>query len=274
MTIYPGIISAMVTVTHRNVEHDTLAAFLRAHRARVAAENAGPRRRTPGLRREEVAQRAGISTTWYTWMEQGRDVSVSPAALARLAQALELSAAERAYLFEIAGKRDPHAPTTPTDGAPETVIDAVKAIRDPAYVLDRYWNAVAWNRAAENLFEGWLRAPAENPARNLLRYIFTTPAAQRLIGDWEDRARRVLAEFRVDYGRALEDRAMMQLVEDLQRTSRIFTATWAEQLVLSREGGERTFHTATEGTLTYRQATFNFTPRPEFKLVILTRLKA
>jgi hypothetical protein len=94
-----------------------------------------------------------------------------------------------------------------------------------------------------------------------------------LIGDWEDRARRVLAEFRVDYGRNLDDGAMTRLVEDLKRASRFFADTWDEQLVLSREGGERTFHTLTEGTLTYRQATFNFTPRPEFKLVILTKMK-
>src|SRR5215475_10568671 len=91
-----------------------LGAFLQAHRARlepaVLGLPAGMRRRTPGLRREEVAQLAGLSVTWYTWIEQGREISVSPAALARLAKTLQLSPAERAYLFDLAGKRDPAGP--------------------------------------------------------------------------------------------------------------------------------------------------------------------
>src|SRR5581483_7324355 len=109
-----------------------LADFLRTHRARVVPAVRG-RRRTPGLRREEVAENAGISVTWYTWLEQGRDVSVSAATLDRLAKALQLSAAERAYLFDVAGKRDPAQPSPETMAAPRDLTAAVHAIRTPAY---------------------------------------------------------------------------------------------------------------------------------------------
>jgi transcriptional regulator with XRE-family HTH domain len=253
-------------------QHRTLAEFLRTHRAKVSPSVRG-RRRTPGLRREEVAELAGISGTWYTWMEQGRDVSVSPATLDRLAKALQLSAAERTYLFELAGKRDPTAPPSQAKAAPPDLNDVVAVVRTPAYVLDGLWNAVAWNRHAEQLFRGWLDgAHANNPTRNILRFMFAAPAARKLVDHWEDRCRRISAEFRADYAKRLDDPAMQALVDDLKRASKFFAETWEEHLVLSREGGERTFNLPT-GLQSYRQSTFNFAARPEFKLVILTPLE-
>src|SRR5882724_6808966 len=115
-----------------------VGAFLRAHRERLAPADGGPaRRRTPGLRREEVAQLSGLSPTWYTWLEQGRDVSVSPNALARIADALHLTAAERAYLFELARKRDPElAAQGEREGRSAPLVSALNAITAPAYLLD------------------------------------------------------------------------------------------------------------------------------------------
>lgn len=251
-------------------QHRTLADFLRTHRARVTPSVRGGRRRTPGLRREEVADLSGISVTWYTWMEQGRDVSVSPATLDRLAKALQLTVPERAYLFELADKRDPTAPSAEAMAAPPGLNEVVAAITTPAYVLDRLWNAAAWNTPAEKLFRGWLDgADANNPGRNILRFMFGSKSARKLVGDWKERSRRLGAEFRVDYAKYLDDIEMQTLVDDLKRTSPFFAETWDEHLVLSREGGERTFHLA-DGVHTYRQSTFNFAARPEFKLVILT----
>src|SRR5215813_332959 len=116
----------------------SLGAFLRALRERQSPADfglaAGPRRRTPGLRREEVAQLCGLSVTWYTWIEQGRDVSVSSSALARLARGLRLSRAERNYLFELAGKRDPEKGRDTTDDIPIADLSCVDAIAGPAYV--------------------------------------------------------------------------------------------------------------------------------------------
>ena len=249
-----------------------LADFIRAHRLRLAPAlvglATGARRRTPGLRREEVAQLSGFSTTWYTWIEQGRDVSVSPAALARLCATLHLSPAERAYLFELAGKRDPALPEA--DGAmdaPPALVAAVNAIVGPAYLLDRMWRARAWNGAAADLFVGWLDDAATN--RNILRYMFLEPQARKLARGWEERARRLLAEFRLDQGRHLNDPEMAALVADLKRRSRFFAAAWDEQIVVGREGGPRSFSHPTRGLLYFEQLTFNLAIRPEFKLVIL-----
>src|SRR5262245_908301 len=142
-----------------------LGAFVRAHRARLTPTalglQAGARRRTPGLRREEVAQLCGMSATWYTWIEQGRDVAASPAALGRLAQVLQLSPAERVYLFELAGRRDPARAAPAAMDAPPALVASLAAIAHPAYVLDRTVTARAWNPAAARLFVGWLDGPKE-----------------------------------------------------------------------------------------------------------------
>jgi transcriptional regulator with XRE-family HTH domain len=148
-----------------------LGRFIRSHRERVAPSVPTRRRRTPGLRREELAALAGIGVTWCAWIEQGRDIRVSPEALARLATALALTPAERGYLFELAGRRDPDAPRSePMPQAPRSVRALVEAQAHPAYGLDRVWNACCWNAAAEHLFGGWL-GPGKQ--KNLLRYAFT-----------------------------------------------------------------------------------------------------
>ncbi len=227
----------------------------------------GARRRTPGLRREEVAQLSGISATWYTWIEQARDVSMSPGVLARLSETLRLSPAERAYIFELAGKHDPdsYSAAAPMD-APGALVAAIGAITMPAYLLDRIWRARAWNDAAAGLFIGWLD---RNGDRNLLRYMFTSPHARSLIGDWEVRARRLLAEFRLDYGKYWDDPEITELVETLRRESPLFGHFWGEQTVTGREGGLRSFTHPHLGKLCYEQIAFNLSSRPEFKLVML-----
>src|SRR5262245_8592016 len=145
-----------------NEQRRLVGAFLRARRERLTPRDAGihggpARRRTPGLRREEVAHLCGLSPTWYTWLEQGRDVSVSPGALARIADALHLSAAERAYFFELARKRDPAVPAEREQPPLDDVLTAaLDSIRAPAYVLDRCWRACGSNRAARRLFDAWL----------------------------------------------------------------------------------------------------------------------
>lgn len=249
-----------------------LGEFLRTHRGRLAPASLGfqaGRRRTPGLRREEVAQLCGLSATWITWLEQGRDVSASPQALATLAQALRLTPAERGYLFELAEKRDPAAPPAPGDDgmdAPAALADAVAAMNVPAYVLDRAWTARAWNPAAAQLFVGWLD---RSPDKNLLRYVFLSPAARRIIPDWEARACRVLAEFRADSSRHMDDPALAALVEALGRDSPLFARAWRAHDVIERAGGERSFDHPRQGRLFYEQVSFTLASRPDFKLVML-----
>lgn len=253
-----------------------LASFLRRHRERLTPAEAGvrtgsARRRTPGLRREELAQLCGISPTWYTWLEQGRDVSVSPAALARLADALHLTPAERAYLFELTRKRDPDMPAAgQADGPPPSLLAALAAMTAPAYLLDRSWTAVGWNPQAERLFSGWL-AGAEP---NLLRYVFLDLSARDFIQDWENRGRRLLAEFRAETARYPDDPTLQQLVDGLRQTSPLFARLWEDQSVLEREGGLRRFNHPLDGALTLEQVTLRPGDRSAFTLVMLVEPSA
>lgn len=256
--------------TASDVQRRALGDFLKTHRARLDPASlglpAGSRRRTPGLRREEVAQVAGISATWYAWLEQGRDVAASPLALGGLAAALQLTPAERAYLFQLAGKPDPRAPRADGMDVPPAVADAVGSIAGPAYLLDRTWSARAWNQAAQRLFVGWL-GPKDD--RNLLRYIFLNPVARKVIPDWEDRARRVVAEFRAQTSRHLEDPSITALVDDLRRRSAAFERCWTEHAVVERAGGARSFDHPKDGRLTFEQLAFTMASRPDFTLVML-----
>jgi transcriptional regulator with XRE-family HTH domain len=250
--------------------HRQLGAFLRARRERVTPQEAGltggsARRRTPGLRREEVAYLCGLSPTWYTWLEQGREVSASPHALARVAGALHLSGAERAYLFELAQKRDPDAAPDGPDAPPAALAAALAAIAAPAYLLDRAWNAQAWNPAAERLFAGWLGGPE----KNLLRYVFLDPEVRTFIRDWPGRARRLAAEFRADSARRSQDAELRALVDELSAASPDFARAWSDQAVMGREGGERAFRHPTEGDIAYQQLTLQPAEVSGWKLVML-----
>ena len=254
-----------------------LGDFPRAHRARLSPASLGlptiGRRRTPGLRREEVAQACGMSPTWYTWLEQGRDIAASPPALSALARALQLTPAERAYLFELADRRDPSlSASADQEGmdVPPALARAIAAIDGPAYLLDSLWNARAWNRQAAALFVGWLDGAVDDTGdRNLLRYVFLSPVARKIIPDWQARARRVLAEFRADSSRHLEDADLQALVEDLRRRSTLFTQCWSEHAVVDRTGGERIFDHPRKGRLRYQQIGFALASRLDFKLVML-----
>ncbi|HTZ66361.1 MAG TPA: XRE family transcriptional regulator [Roseiarcus sp.] len=194
-------------------------------------------------------------------------MQASPEALGRIAQALSLSRAERDYLFELAGRRDPEGPGGSSADAPLALIAAVKATRYPAYGLDRLWNACCWNEAAARLFRGWLDGDCQ---RNLLRYVFLEPSVRALIPAWKDRARRLLAEFRADYARTFRDAQVKAFVEALRSESTLFAEAWDEQTVQVREGGLRLFNHPQDGLVSFTQHAFAPTERPDYKLVILT----
>ena len=263
--------AAMIDRTE-DARRKELGAFIRSHRAGLTPAafgmDDGVRRRTPGLRREEIAQLSGVSATWYTWIEQGRDVSASPSALSRLARVMRLTPAERGYLFGLAGKRDPEAPpeTSSDEVLGSALAAVVAAITSPAYVLDPAWNRLAWNEAATHLFVGWLDGDA---GRNLLKYVFLSEAARSLIADWEIRARRLAAEFRADYSRHMAAPETRALVEGLRQRSAFFDEAWQAHAVTEREGGERTFNHPQDGFLSYRQTTFLLAPHQDVKLVVL-----
>ena len=253
-----------------------LGEFIRAHRERTTPQSvglpAGGRRRTPGLRREELAALCDVSPTWLTWLEQGRGVAASGKLLARMAEVLHLTAAERGYLFSLAERLDPlhDDGAADADGSLQAIVDAIDG---PAYMLDRQWDAVAWNDHALALFGGWLDVEQAAPARpNLLRFMFRSAAARGLIVDWEDRARRLAAEFRADIGKHASDAALAVLIAELCRDSAEFRALWQSQDVVSREGGLRRFHHPRAGELGFNQVTLHLAQRHDLKLVILLPL--
>jgi transcriptional regulator with XRE-family HTH domain len=249
-----------------------LGEFLRKHRELVAEpakgkQAAGRRRRTPGLRREEVAQMAGISPTWNTRLEQGKEITPSSTALARIADALHLVPAERAYLFHLAGRVDPSDVSNFEDELVfGTIEKCVLSISYPAYVLDKYWTPVFWNVELAKIFSLWL----EGPEINLLRHMFVDPNARTFVADWELRARQLLAQFRIDFGKQIDDPKMLELVRGLNNDSDFFRRVWGDQQVSFRDGNEKSYNHPQLGLLKFSQTTFLAAAEPSLKLVILT----
>ncbi|MDR2216483.1 MAG: helix-turn-helix transcriptional regulator [Nevskiaceae bacterium] len=245
-----------------------LGQYLRARREQSRPADfglsPGPRRRTPGLRREEAAQLCGISLTWLTWLEQGRSNAVSAPTLAAIARGLKLSRAERQYLFQLAARSDP-TPQTQAATTPVQLQSLVNAVRSCAYVIDRHWDAVVWNRAAASLFSPWLGG-AE---RNLLRFVFLDRSAKRFIVNWSERARRLVAEFRADTAGWQDDPVRKALVAELIEGSADFAAAWQSQAVRGRDGGKRSFMHPRRGRCEYEQYTLRLAQQPDLKLIVL-----
>ncbi len=227
-------------------EREQLARFLRDRRGRLDPAGCGfarGRRRTPGLRREEVAQLAGVSVTWYTWLEQGgrRRAGVPSAdALDGIAAALRLDRPERDHLFLLAHGRPP--PRSPPAGAAGVVVPApVRRLIDglggcPALVrMDDTWDVVAWNRTATAVFGDYAAAPPAG--RNLLRRVFTNPATRDVMVDWERDARHLIAGFRRDRARAGPSAAGDALVAELSDASPDFARWWADDRDVTPDAG-------------------------------------
>ena len=244
-----------------------LGAFVRARRESIAPDAPTRRRRTPGLRREELAARAGIGVTWVAWIEQGREVRASAETLARLADGLDLTRAERAYLFTLAARHDPADPFAQSlSEAPAAITALVEGLNWPAYALDAAWNVCCANAAARGLFVGLF---GDEARPNLLRYIFTSPQARDLLPDWSERCDRVLAEFRRDYGRLVGDPRVAGVVAWLRENSEAFRTAWDRQSVLARAGGLRLFRHPDQGALRFTQHTLADVERGDFRLVVL-----
>lgn len=261
--------SASSTKDSASSRRRALGEFLRSARERTSPQSVGlplgARRRTPGLRREEVALLCDISVTWYTWIEQGRDIAISPAVCARLASTLRLGRAERHYLFELAEIADPEH-TDINAQLPPGLASCVQSITAPAYILDRTWNVLARNTALLRLFDGW---PDRSPTPNLLRYIFLDPAARSLVVNWNERATRVVSEFRADVGAHAGEPELNALLDELLSQSQVFEQWWGRQTVVEREGGLRSFNHPQDGVVHFQQFTFRLAVRPDCKLVML-----
>ena len=247
-----------------------LGTFLRDRRTKLDPAAFGVsmvRRRTSGLRREEVAQRANVSATWYTWLEQGRGGAPSADVLDRIARALMLTDVEREHLFLLGLGRPPEVRYHPAEGVTprlQRVLDALEI--SPAFVRTSTWDVVAWNRAASAVLTDYGMLPADK--RNVLRLIFLNPGIRTLQRDWESVARFVVAAFRTDVARAGAADNVKALVDELSRASPEFEAMWRENDVRSNREGTKSLHHPVAGLLTMEYSTFGVDGRPDLAMVI------
>src|SRR6266498_3940772 len=251
-----------------------LADFLRTRRARLAPADVGLppglRRRTPGLRREEVAQLAHMGTSWYVWLEQGRDVHPSLQVLECLAQALRLTLNERRHLFLLAGQPlPPHVSPLEESASPalQQVLDDLNPT--PAYALGRRWDYLAWNKAADALFA--ISEASSQYARNLIWRLFTSPT-MRERPNWEQIARSTLAEFRAANARYPGDRSFEELIEDLKQVSPEFCRCWPHHDVRSALDGHKPIEHPVLGHLEFEHITLQVLSEPDVRIAIYTPL--
>lgn len=238
------------------VRLQALSAFLKGQRAKISPESVGlppgTRRRTPGLRREEVAQLAGVSTTWYTWLEQGRDIQVSSSVLDCVANALQLNADERRYLYSLAfeGGGEAH----PVQQEAVQISPSLQKIMTelrlcPVVISDRMCNIVGWNRAAALVFLDFDRIPPEE--RNMIRLLFTRREFRRLAVNWEQFASGYLAMFRSYYGQYVGDEWYDRFLEEMKRKNTDFTRMWEESQVSYAPEVHLEFRHAKAGKMVY-----------------------
>lgn len=235
----------------------TLGEFLRSCRSRVVPDEVGMprtgRRRVPGLRREELAQLAGMSVDYYTRLEQGRSRTASHAVLDALAAALRLDGTERAHLFDLASGHRPRAEAADrvlqrVNTTTRRVLSALDSAYSPAFVLGRYTDVLAGNRLAAALITDFAALPPRD--RNQARFVFLDPYARELYGEWDEVAADTAAMLRMEAGRRPDDPVLGALVSELTAHSPEFRALWADQRVIERADGTKAYHHPVVGDLT------------------------
>lgn len=249
-------------------DRQELAAFLRSRRERLDPAAAGlpatARRRTPGLRREEVAQIAGVGVTWYTWLEQGRAIQVSAHVLEQVARALRLDATERAHLFTLAHDRPPPERPAESIGVTPALRRMLEAVDGPAYLATACLDVAAWNMALAAVFGDLAPLPEED--RNMLWLVFASPPHRAAIPNWETEARGMLARFRVEFGRHRDDPSFLALIRRLDQASHDFHRWWPEQDVTRRPDAVKRF-TSRHGPMALEQSVFRVEEAPDLRLV-------
>jgi hypothetical protein len=247
-----------------------LSNFLRIRRSQLSPAEVGlprtVRRKTAGLRREEVAQLAGVGVTWYTWLEQGRDINVSTEVLNSLAQTFRLTSAEKTHLFLLAGQASP-AHTVPQQEhvSPFLYRFLEHMGTSPAYITGRRWDVLAWNRAACQVFANFATMPLEE--RNIVRLIFTGEEYHRRCVDWEGVAQHVLAQLRASSSQYHHDAQLNALILELQQRSPEFARWWSRHEVQERQDGRKEFIHPLVGSLVLEHSTFQIEDAPGLKMV-------
>jgi len=251
---------------------NSLGTYLRDRRTRLDPATFGlssSRRRTPGLRREEVASRANISPTWYTWLEQGRGGAPSADVLDRIAKGLMLTEPEREHIYMLGLGRLPEARYQPVDGITprlQRVLDGMAL--SPAIIKTAMWDVVGWNRAAAVLLTDYSKLPREG--RNILRLMFGSDHVRARNADFDSIARFVVGAFRADVARAGASTSaeVIKLVMELSRLSPEFEALWQDNDVVAHGEGVKRIHHPDAGLLAMEFSSFAVEGRPELGMII------
>lgn len=253
-------------------ETNLLGSYLKDRRAKLDPATFGiptTRRRTPGLRREEVAHRANVSATWYTWLEQGRGGAPSADVLDRIAGALALTGVERDHLFLLAQHRLPEVQFQtfePVSAQLQRVIDSLEF--SPAIVKTAMWDVVAWNTAASALFTDYATLPPEE--RNSLRILFCNADVRKGMVNWEMDVRRAVASFRSDVARVSDSDRVNAFIAEMSAASPEFNEIWRDYAVRNHGEGVKLVRHQTAGLITFEYSTFTVDERPDLDMVIYT----
>jgi transcriptional regulator with XRE-family HTH domain len=253
-----------------NISENALGTFLRDRRMRLDPAAFGfqvGRRRTPGLRREEVAQRANISPTWYTWLEQGRGGAPSAHVLDRIARGLMLTEPERDHLHILAFGHPPEQRYQQRESITprlQHVLDAMPF--SPAIIRTATWDVVAWNKAATIVLTDYAKLPKDQ--RNILRRMFSDERVRAAQDDWRNVARYVVGAFRADAARAGAGAEIRQLVDELSARSPEFKAMWDDNEITSTREGVKRLHHPDLGTIELEFSTFSVEGRSDLNMMV------
>ena len=258
-------------MTHDDFRRNELSDFLRTRRARISPADIGfpaAHRRRTWFAARRGSPVAGMSATWYTWLEQRRPISVSPGMLENLARVLQLNPVERIQLFRLA-RREPAIDSTPRR---ETVSPRFQRMLDqsdimPSFVMGRRWDVLGWNRAARAFFLDFEQVPSDE--RNMVWLFFTHPGLRSLLVDWSTRAQDTLARFRADYGRYAGDSHFVQLVDRLNAVSPEFAQWWPRHDVLPMSEGCGQYNHPLVGRMVVDHMTFSVVDNPGLRVIAL-----
>ena len=260
-----------MSLDNENYRYKELADFLKTRRAKILPSQVGllttARRRTPGLRREEVAQLAGIGLTWYTWLEQGRPIHVSASVLESLSRVLLLDKQERIHLYILANQPYPtdspeyHGKVTPVL---QHVLDSLSLC--PALVTDQRWNVIAWNKEANLLFGDFTIMNVRE--RNIVWTMFTDQKYKQLFTDWNLYAKRLLGGFRATCGQYIEDTWLVQFIDDLKSQSTEFNLWWSLHEIESISEKYKQLNHPVVGLLDFEVSNFDVSDNMGLKLIV------
>ena len=267
------VLTAPTSVKFNREQRLELADFLRTRRARLSPQQFGlptvTRRKVPGLRREEVAELAGIGTTWYTWLEQCREVNVSVKTLQRLADALRLAPEERRYMFVLAGQQSPVIDSEKD----QMTLDGLRGILrgldpNPAYILNDCWDFVAWNRSAIKVFGRFQDRPEGE--RNLVWLLFTDPYLRKLHDDWDSFAYCILTGLRGEIVSTPIKARLAEMTHALRHVSNEFNKWWSTHNILLPQPKFRILRHPKAGKLTFHLTVLQVFRAPHLKLFSFT----